>query len=102
MKTPTYDELWELAFIDKKTQCFNKNYFDYYIRRSGEYRECSIIVGTMEDLKNTEIRGYTFIYNDKFFRICSYETELEEGSNCKMYKKFRVSSWSDLLKRALK
>ena len=55
----------------------------------------------MEDLKNTEIGGYTFIYNDKFFRICSYETELEEGSNCKMYKKFRVSSWSDLLKRAL-
>ena len=101
MKTPTYEELWMLAFLDKKYQCFNKNYFDYYIRRSGEYRECSIIVGSMEDLNTTDISGLTISYNGKLFRICSYETELEEGSSCKMYKKFRVSSWGDLLKRAL-
>lgn len=101
MKQPTYEDLWLLAFIDNKTQCFNKNYFDYYIRRNNEYKDCSVIVGELEDLKKIGL-GFTFYVDGKFFIVTGYDVNLKEETKCKVYKKFRVDSWSSVLKRVLK
>jgi hypothetical protein len=68
MKQPSYEELWLLAFVDKKTECFNKNYFDYYVRRSKEYRECSIIMGSLAELKKMYF-GLIFTFDNKCFMI---------------------------------
>lgn len=95
MKQPSYDELWLLAFVDKKFECFNKNYFDYYIRKSKEYKECSVITGTLEELRKIGL-GLIFHFDDKFFSITSFETDYT-GKN--MIKKFRVDPWGRILCR---
>ena len=86
MKQLSYEELWLLAFVDKKTECFNKNYFDYYVRRSKEYRECSIIMGSLAELKKMYF-GLIFTFDNKCFMIAPFDCEYE-GEN--MIKKFKI------------
>lgn len=95
MKQLSYEELWLLAFVDKKTQCFNKNYFDTYVRRSKEYRECTIIVAPLEELKKLYY-GLIFTFDDKVFMIAPYDCDYQGE---KVIKKFRVDSWSRILCR---
>lgn len=95
MKQLSYEELWLLAFVDKKTQCFNKNYFEKYVSRCKEYRECTIIVAPLEELKKMYY-GLIFTFEDKCFMIAAYDCDYQGE---KSFKKFRVDSWQKVLRR---
>lgn len=95
MKQLTYEELWQLAFIDSKSQFFNENYFNKYIKRNKEYQECYILRGSFTQINSLNL-GLKFKINDKYILIAHDLSTLDLDVENIVFK-YRVDPWKRVL-----